>query len=98
MKRGTDTLDRYPKLRTGAAEVQVIPNPGIPDIKRVELFTKYRPLIPLQFRRFCNITIRIHQDDILSYNASERVLLKERKVKLEKDKEEAQKATKLAGD
>ena len=51
-----------------------------------------------QFRRFRNIIIRIHQDDILSYNASGRVLLKERKVKLEKDKEEAQKATKLVGD
>ena len=50
LKRGTDTLDRYPKLRTGAAEVQVIPDPGIPDIKRVELFTKYRPLILLQFQ------------------------------------------------
>ena len=30
--------------------MQVIPDPGIPDIKRVELFTKYRPLIPLQFQ------------------------------------------------
>ena len=50
LKRGTDTLDCYPQLRTGAAEVQVIPDPGKPDIKKFELFTKYLPLIPLQFQ------------------------------------------------
>ena len=30
--------------------MQVIPDPGIPNIKRVELFTKYLLLIPLQFQ------------------------------------------------
>ena len=50
-----------------------------------------------QFRRFCNITIGIHEDDITSYNASRIALLGEQKVKLEVAKEEAQKAAKITG-
>ena len=39
-----------------------------------------------QFRCFHNIIISIHDDDFPSYNASGRELLKEQKVKLEKEK------------
>ena len=49
-----------------------------------------------QFRRFHYIIIGIHKYYILSYNSSRRALLEERKVKLEKDKEESQKADKLS--
>ena len=50
-----------------------------------------------QFRRFCNTNLGIHEDDIPSYNMSGRALLEERKIKLERDKEESCKADKLAG-
>ena len=40
-----------------------------------------------QFRRFRNIVLGIHKDDILAYNASGRALLEELKIKLRKDKE-----------
>ena len=48
-----------------------------------------------QFRQFRNIIIGIHEDDIPAYNASGRALLEERKIKLNKYKEEAQEASKL---
>ena len=50
-----------------------------------------------QFRRFRNIIIGIHEDEIPAYNASGRALLEERKIKLKKEKEEAQEAAKLVG-
>ena len=50
-----------------------------------------------KFSCFCNIILGIHEDDINFYNASGRALLEERKLKLERGKEEAQKAAKLAG-
>ena len=37
-----------------------------------------------QFRRFRNIVLGIHEDDIPDYNASGRALLEERKLKLNK--------------
>ena len=49
-----------------------------------------------QFRRFRNIVIGIHDDDIPAYNASGRALLEERKLKLKKYKEESQEAAKLS--
>ena len=51
-----------------------------------------------QFCRFHNIVLRIHEDDIPAYNASGRALLEEQKIKLKKEKEEAQEAAKLSGD
>eukprot|EP00957_Ditylum_brightwellii_P122563 9346462-Ditylum_brightwellii.AAC.1 len=33
-----------------AAAVEEIPKPGLLDTKKVELYTKWRPLLPLQFR------------------------------------------------
>ena len=51
-----------------------------------------------QFRRFRNIILGIHEDDIPAYNAYGRALLEERKIKFKKEKEEAQEDAKLAGD
>ena len=51
-----------------------------------------------QFRRFRNIVLGIHEDDITANNASVRVLLEERKLKLKKEKEESHKAAKLSGE
>ena len=51
-----------------------------------------------QFRRFRNIVIGRHDDDIPSYNSSGRSLLGELKLKLRKEKEEAQEAAKRSGD
>ena len=48
-----------------------------------------------QFRRFRNIILGIHEDDIPAYNASRRSLLEGGEIKLKKQKEEDQKAAKL---
>ena len=66
--------------------MQVIPDPGIPDIKRVELFTKYRPLIPLQFQ---NITCPHPSDKALAKIKSEQNprVSKHQKQKMETRKE-----------
>ena len=50
-----------------------------------------------QFRRFRNIVLGIHEDDILAYNASGRALLEERKLKFNKEKEEAQEDSNFSG-
>ena len=47
-----------------------------------------------QFRRFHNIVIGIHEDDIPSYNAPRRALLEEQKLKLKIEKEEARRLPK----
>ena len=51
-----------------------------------------------RFRRFRNIVIGIHEDDIPAYNASGRALLEERKLLFNKEKKESQEATKLSFD
>ena len=51
-----------------------------------------------RFRRFHNIILGIHEDDIPAYNISGRALLEEQKLILKKDKEEAHEASKLSGD
>ena len=61
-----------------------------------DYFTK--ALQGYQFRCFRNIFLSIHEDDIPSYNESVITLLEDRKIKLEKEKEEAKNATKLPGD
>ena len=61
-----------------------------------DYFTK--GLQEYQFRLFCNIIPGIHEDGIPSYNESGIALLEEKNIKLEKDKEEAQKAAKPTGD
>ena len=50
-----------------------------------DYFTK--ALQGYQFRRFCNIILGIHEDDIPAYNVSGRAFLEERKLKLNKYKE-----------
>ena len=42
-----------------------------------------------QFRRFRNIVIGIHEDDIPAYNPSGRSLLEEQELKLNQEKEES---------
>ena len=49
-----------------------------------DYFTK--ALKGYQFRRFHNIILDIHEDDIPSYNSSGRALLEEKKIKLDKGK------------
>ena len=61
-----------------------------------DYFTK--ALQESQFRRFRNIVLGIHEDDIPACNASGRALLEEQKLKFKKEKEEAQEAAKLSGD
>ena len=61
-----------------------------------DYFTK--ALQGYQFRRFRNIVIGIHEDEIPAYNASGRALLEERKLKLKEEKKETQEAAKLPGD
>ena len=51
-----------------------------------------------QFHRFRNIVLGIHEDDIPAYNTSGRDFLEDRKLKLNKEKEESQEASKLAGE
>ena len=60
-----------------------------------DYFTK--ALQVYQFRWFRNIVIGIHEDDVPAYNASGRAFIEERKLKLKKEKEEAQEAAKLSG-
>ena len=48
-----------------------------------------------QFCCICNTIIGIHEDDIPSYNISGRAFIEERKIKLEGDKEDDQKAAKF---
>ena len=50
-----------------------------------------------QFRQFCNIVLGIHEDYIPAYNTSRRALLEERKLKLNKETEETQEASKISG-
>ena len=50
-----------------------------------------------QFRRFHNIVLGIHEDDIPAYKACGRALIEEIKLKLKKEKEEAQEAAKPSG-
>ena len=50
-----------------------------------------------QFRQFHSIILGIHEDDITAYNASGRSLLEERKLKLNKEKEQSHEAAKLSG-
>ena len=50
-----------------------------------------------QLRRLRNIILGIHKDDIPAYNTSGRDLLEERKLKLKKEKKEAQESAKISG-
>ena len=61
-----------------------------------DYFTKV--LQGYQSRRFCNIIIGIHEDEIPSYNASGRALLEDQKIKPYREKEDSQKSDKLLGD
>ena len=42
------------------------------------------------FCHFCNIILGIHEDEIISYNAPIRASIVELKIKLEREKDEAQ--------
>ena len=61
-----------------------------------DYFTK--SLQGYKFRCFCNIILVIHEDGIPSYNTSVNYFFEEQKIKLKKEKEETQKAAKLAGE
>ena len=61
-----------------------------------DYFTK--SLQEYQFHRFLNIILGIREEYILSYNAYRSALLGEQNIKLEKEKEEDQKADKISGD
>ena len=50
-----------------------------------------------KFRCFCNIIIGILKYEIPYHNKSRRELIKYQKIKLDREKEEAQKADKLTG-
>ena len=60
-----------------------------------EYFTK--ALQGSQFCHFCDIILGIHEDEIPSYNEFGRAFIEEQKIKLERNKEEDQKNSKLAG-
>ena len=51
-----------------------------------------------QFFRFRDIIIGVHEDDIPSYNTSRRSLIEERKIKIDRYKEDTHRASRLAGD
>ena len=67
MKQGTNTAGRSALLKPPA--LNPIKAPGVPPIKQVELFTKYRNLIPEAFRE---ITCPHPGDEILKKIKSER--------------------------
>ena len=67
MKKGTDTPNRLALLKS--PQLDVIEAPGIPPIKQVELFSKYRALIPEEFR---DTTCPEPSDDIKNKIKSER--------------------------
>jgi hypothetical protein len=67
MKKGTDNPNRPALLKS--SQVDVIEAPGIPPIKQVELFSKYRALIPEEFR---DITCPEPSEDIKNKIKSER--------------------------
>ena len=73
--------------------MQVIPDPIIPDIKRIELFAKYRLLIPLQFQ---DITCPHPGNKALAKIKSERNtrVRKRQKQKMETKKEKKKETTK----
>ena len=68
-----------------------------PTLDMIEDYFK-KALQEYQFRRFRNIIVGIHEDEITAYNASGRDLLEKLKLKLNKDKEESQEAAKLSDD
>ena len=87
MKKGTNTPNRQALLES--PNLNTIKPPGIPPIKQVELFSKYRSLIPLHFRE---ITCPDPGDDIKSKIKSERNAKSRERSKKQRmmKKEEAQ--------
>ena len=71
--------------------MELCPTSGTPR----DYFTK--ALQGSQFLPFSDIIIGIHEDDTPSYNAPIRALLEELNNKLEIEKEDSHKASKLAG-
>ena len=83
LKRGTDTPDRFAKLRTPVFDT--IDPPGVPPIKQVELFTKYRALLPEAFR---DITCPDPGDEITKKIKSDRNTKQRERKKTKKTEEE----------
>lgn len=83
LKRGTNTPDRFAKLRTPV--IDTITPPGVPPIKQVELFTKYRALIPEAFR---DITCPDPGDEITKKIKSDRNTKQRERKKTKKTEEE----------
>jgi hypothetical protein len=89
MKKGTDT-PTWPALLQ-EPPLQTVGEPGIPPIKQVVLFTKYRALIP---EVFCDITCPDPGDDIKMKIKSERNTKQQEKSKkartMKKEEQEEQ--------
>jgi hypothetical protein len=63
--------------------INIIGDPGIPDIKKVELYTKYRPLIPNVLQ---NLLCPHPGDDILLKIKNERNTRVRKRTKEKKEK------------
>ena len=59
-KRGAPNQIRLDLMKS--TPINPIPLPGIPDIKKVELYKKYRPLIPTEYQ---DITCPYPSEDVL---------------------------------
>ena len=60
IKKPSPVADRFNKMKSTTMEI--IGPPGIPGIKQVELYEKFRPLLPQQFR---NVTCPFPGDEIM---------------------------------
>lgn len=60
---------RIELLMSAEKNLEILASPGVPDIKKVELYKKYRPLIPEQYR---DITCPHPGEDVLSKIKTER--------------------------
>jgi len=84
--KGLEGIDRSELLRS--AEARIIPDPGVPNIKRVELYKNYRPLIPAQYRD----DLCPHPgDDVLNGIRKERNIKQRKRQKKKKEMEEENK-------
>ena len=68
-----------------------------PTLDMIEYYFK-KVLQGSQFHHYHNIILGIHEDKILSYNEFRIALLEEKKLELDREKEESQKASRISGD
>ena len=65
--------------------MEILASPGVPDIKKVELYKKYCPLIPQQYR---DITCPHPGEDVLLRIKTERNKKAQQRQKAKKEKKE----------